>query len=61
MQRVPVAFTPVITRILTEEKTLRQTLLGYDEYTISVRFRLIPAVCKTKWRESWIRQSCPSS
>ena len=44
MQRVPVAFTPMITRILTEEKTLRQTLLGYDEYTISVRCRLIPAV-----------------
>lgn len=43
MRRMPAAFAPVIARILTEEKTLRQTLLGYNEYTNSVRCRLIPA------------------
>jgi protein-S-isoprenylcysteine O-methyltransferase Ste14 len=41
---LPVVFSPVIARILIEEKTLRETLPGYDEYQETVRSRLIPAV-----------------
>ena len=41
---LPVVYTPVIARILIEEKTLRETLPGYDEYQETVRSRLIPAV-----------------
>lgn len=50
MQRVPVAYSPVIARILDEEKTLRQTLIGFDEYSNSVRRGLIPAVWSNKRR-----------
>jgi protein-S-isoprenylcysteine O-methyltransferase Ste14 len=41
---LPVVFAPVIARILIEEKTLRETLPGYDEYQKTVRSRLVPAV-----------------
>ena len=32
------------TRILDEEKVLRQELAGYDEYTQQVHYRLVPGV-----------------
>ena len=41
---LPVVFTPVIARILIEEKTLRETLPGYHEYQETVRWRLFPAI-----------------
>lgn len=40
----PVVFLPLIARILVEEKTLRETLEGYDDYTRRIRYRLIPLV-----------------
>jgi protein-S-isoprenylcysteine O-methyltransferase Ste14 len=39
---LPVAFAPIIARILIEERTLRETLPGYGEYMQKVRNRLIP-------------------
>jgi len=39
---VPLAFVPVVGRIVVEEKTLRETLPGYTEYMAATRFRLIP-------------------
>ncbi|NNM03464.1 MAG: isoprenylcysteine carboxylmethyltransferase family protein, partial [Gemmatimonadetes bacterium] len=41
---IPVVFTPVITRILIEEKTLVETLPGYSGYMERVPFKLIPYV-----------------
>ncbi len=31
-------------RIIDEEKMLRQELIGYDEYTHKVRYRLVPGI-----------------
>lgn len=33
-----------VIRILIEERTLRKELQGYDEYTETVRYRLVPLV-----------------
>jgi len=41
---LPLVFAPVIARILIEEKTLRETLPGYVEYTDTIRSRLIPGI-----------------
>ncbi|MHC5038409.1 MAG: methyltransferase family protein [Planctomycetota bacterium] len=41
---LPLAYAPFIGRILVEEKTLRHSLPGYDEYTQSVRYRIVPCV-----------------
>ena len=41
---LPIAFAPLIARILIEEKTLRENLPGYAEYMDTVRFRLLPGV-----------------
>ncbi|MBT8397282.1 MAG: isoprenylcysteine carboxylmethyltransferase family protein [Gemmatimonadetes bacterium] len=41
---VPLVFSPLIARILVEEKTLLKTLPGYDGYGTRVPFRLIPFV-----------------
>jgi protein-S-isoprenylcysteine O-methyltransferase Ste14 len=41
---VPIAFAPIIARILVEEKTLRETLDGYAAYTERVRYRLVPRI-----------------
>ncbi len=41
---LPIVFVPLVARILVEEKTLRETLLGYAEYMTTVRFRLIPLI-----------------
>ena len=41
---VPVVFTPVIARILIEEKTLLETLPGYAGYMERVPYRLLPFV-----------------
>jgi len=41
---VPIAFSPIVARILVEEKTLRETLPGYVGYSGRVRYRLIPLV-----------------
>jgi protein-S-isoprenylcysteine O-methyltransferase Ste14 len=41
---VPIAFAPIIARVLVEEKTLRETLDGYAAYTERVRYRLVPRI-----------------
>ena len=43
---VPAAFvaTGMVVRILLEERTLREELEGYDAYTRTVRWRLLPGV-----------------
>ncbi|NNM04282.1 MAG: isoprenylcysteine carboxylmethyltransferase family protein, partial [Gemmatimonadetes bacterium] len=41
---ITVVFTPVIARILIEEKTLMETLPGYAEYMKRVTYKLIPYV-----------------
>ena len=43
---IPFALYPVVTviRILNEEKVLREGLVGYEEYTEKVKYRLIPFV-----------------
>jgi len=41
---VPLAFSPIVARILIEEKTLQETLPGYREYMDRVPARLIPYV-----------------
>ena len=39
---VPLAFAPILLRITVEEKTLVETLEGYEDYRGRVRSRLIP-------------------
>jgi protein-S-isoprenylcysteine O-methyltransferase Ste14 len=41
---MPVLVTPIIARILIEEKNLRENLAGYAEYSTQVPHRLIPLV-----------------
>jgi protein-S-isoprenylcysteine O-methyltransferase Ste14 len=41
---VSIVFAALTVRIRVEEKTLRQELPGYDEYTQKVRYRLVPYV-----------------
>ncbi len=41
---LPVAFVPVVARIIVEERTLRATLPGYTGYMRKVPYRLIPFV-----------------
>ena len=41
---LPVAFLPIIARIVVEEKTLRKTLPGYVGYMSRVRYRLVPFI-----------------
>lgn len=41
---VPLAVAPIVARILVEEKTSRESLPGYVEYTATTRSRLIPRV-----------------
>jgi len=41
---LPVAFLPVIARIVVEERTLRETLPGYVGYMRKVPYRLVPFI-----------------
>ena len=41
---LPMAFLPIIARIIVEEKTLRETLPGYPGYMSKVPYRLVPFV-----------------
>ena len=41
---LPVAFLPVIARIVVEERTLRETLPGYVGYMSKVPYRLVPFI-----------------
>jgi protein-S-isoprenylcysteine O-methyltransferase Ste14 len=41
---LPLAYAPMIVRILVEEKILRQSLPGYGDYMDTVRSRMIPGI-----------------
>jgi len=41
---LPVAFLPIIARIVVEERTLRETLPGYVGYMSKVPYRLVPFI-----------------
>jgi protein-S-isoprenylcysteine O-methyltransferase Ste14 len=41
---VPFVISLLIVRIFIEEAALRKGLPGYDEYTMRVRYRLVPGI-----------------